>query len=176
MSRTFLKIAAWLGALLAAFIVLVIFYGAMLPEEHAFLRAVQLAQPPEPVYQTIADLAGHAGWRPDVRGFQPLGVQNGKETWRYTDGQGVLMRVTIEEAHPPKRLLLHYVDEGGIADVRWDLTVGAIPGGCLVSVHERGRISGSFFRGMNKLFGNTKYADSLLRNLARKFGQQAVIQ
>jgi uncharacterized protein YndB with AHSA1/START domain len=176
MGKKILKTAAWIVAGIAALIILIIIYGAMLPAEHNFMRSVQLAQPPDTVYQTILDFGAHTAWRPDVAKFERVADSGGKETWRVTDQHGVTMRMAVEDAIPTRRIVLHFVDEKGVADVTWEFSVGAIPGGSLVSVRERGRIKGAFFRGMNKLFGGARYAEDLLRNLARKFGQEAVIQ
>jgi uncharacterized protein YndB with AHSA1/START domain len=176
MGRKLLKIAAWIVAGIAALALLVAAYGAMLPAEHNFMRSVQLAQSPETVYQTIADYAGYPSWRPGVTQVERQPNYEGKETWRVASQQGPPMRMTVEQAIPPRLLVLRYVDEKEVADITWEFTASPIPGGCLVNVRERGRISGAFFRGMNKLFGSGKYADEILTNLARKFGQKAVIQ
>ena len=175
MGKKVLKIAAWGLAALVALVLCILAYGAMLPPEHTFTRSVQLAQPPDAVYQVLADFSKHASWRPDVGRFEPSGQKDGKDTWLYVDAQGIAMRMTVETDVPPRHLVLHYVDDEGIADLTWDIGVGKIEGGSIVLVKEHGKIPGALFRAMNKLLCGTRYVDGLLLNLAKKFGQEAVI-
>jgi uncharacterized protein YndB with AHSA1/START domain len=176
MGRKILKVAAWILGAIVVLVVGITAYGAMLPDEHNFMRSTQLAQAPETVFQTLSDFAEHPSWLPDVTRMERQPDADGKETWRVTSRQSPPMRMTVERSAPPRLLVLRFVDEKNVADIRWEFTVGAVPGGCLVNLRERGRISGAFFRGVNKLFGQTMYADKLLTELARKFGQEAVIQ
>jgi hypothetical protein len=172
--KTLLKIFAGLVGLLVLFAVGVTLYGSTQPEEHVFTRSMQLAQPTEKIFETISDFAAQPSWQPYVHSIEKLADREGKPAWRIVQ-EGVAMVMTVEESAPPKKLHLHFVDEKQVADIHWEFSLGAITGGSLVLLKERGRINGSFFRGMNRLFGNTKYADQFLQHLAKKYGQNAVI-
>jgi uncharacterized protein YndB with AHSA1/START domain len=163
-----------LGALLL-FAAGVTLYGSRLPTEGSFVRSMQLSQPPEAVYAVLADFAGHPAWRPDVKRFERADASNDK-AWRITDQHGISKNVMVETLEPPRRIVLRIVDEQSPASVTWEFTVGGIPGGSLVALRERSTLPSAFFRGVSKLFFGTKFADDCLLHLARKFGQEAVIQ
>jgi uncharacterized protein YndB with AHSA1/START domain len=175
MGKKILKILLALVGLVVLFAVGVTIYGATQPEEHRFTRAMQLAQPPEKVFEVLTDYTAHPSWRPNVAQTEKLAERDGKPAWRFVQN-GVGMTMTVEQAHAPGHLELHFVDEKGVADVTWEFLIGPITGGSQVSVKETGRIHGAFFRGMNRVFGGTMYADQCLQDLAKKFGQEAVIQ
>jgi uncharacterized protein YndB with AHSA1/START domain len=174
MGKKILKIALGLVGLIVLFAVGVMIYGATQPEEHKFTRSMQIAQPPEKIFETLADFAAHPSWTPNLRSIEQLADRDGKAVWRCVQDD-LTMIMTVQESAPPKKLALHFLDEKQIADITWEISLGAITGGSLVSLKERGKIHGAFFRGMNRLFGGTQYADRFLYNLARKFGENAVI-
>jgi hypothetical protein len=173
--KRLLKIALALAGVIVAAAAGIVLYGASLPVESSFLRAMQLAQPPEAAYSALADLERHPAWRPDVRSFTRQGEKDGKEVWRVTDQHGNAMDATVELNEAPKRLLLRFEEQGGLFSVSWEFVVGPIPGGSMVTLRERARIANPFYRGVNRLLFGTKFADDCLANLAKKFGQEAVI-
>jgi uncharacterized protein YndB with AHSA1/START domain len=176
MGRRILKIVGVAAGAFALALLALLGYGAMLPEEHTFVRAMQLAQPPEVVFAALADFRGHPAWRPDVARLERLPDRDGKPAWRITDRHNVSMLMVVEEARAPQKLALRFSDESGPAEVQWEFIVGPIPGGSLVTLREKSRMKNSFYRAVNRLFFGTKFADDFLRHLARKFGQEAVIQ
>jgi uncharacterized protein YndB with AHSA1/START domain len=147
----------------------------MLSNEHTFTRSMHIAQPPEKIFETLVDFAAHPSWTPNLRSIEKLADRDGKAVWRCVQDD-VTMVMTVEESDSPKKLVLHFLDEKDIADITWAISLGPTTGGSLVSLRERGKINGSFFRGMNRLFGNTLYADQFLKSLAKQFGENAVIQ
>jgi uncharacterized protein YndB with AHSA1/START domain len=174
MGTKILKMALGLVGLVVLCTVGVMIYGATQPEEHKFTRSMQIAQPPEKLFETLVDFAAHPSWTPNLRSIEKLADREGKAVWRCVQDD-VTMIMTVQESAPPKTLVLHFLDEKQIADITWEISLGTITGGSLVSLKERGRIHGAFFRGMNRLFGGTQYADRFLYNLAKKFGENAVI-
>lgn len=120
--------------------------GLMLPKGHTASRTLRLKQPPEPVWQALADAAAMASWRANVDRVERLPDQDGHEVWQevYKDGWKLpLMRVSVE---PPHRLV------GKIADPKlpfggtWTFEIQPVDGGCRVVITERGEVYSPVFR------------------------------
>lgn len=176
MGKKVLKIAASVGGVVVLLALGVTGYGMTLPAEHSFTRSIQLTQPPEKVYQLITNFAAQPTWRPDVGKLERLPDREGKETWRITDTHDISMTMSVAESAPPTRVLLHFTDDSGPANIKWEFIVSPISGGSLVTLRERGTMNNAFFRGLSKILFGTKFADDFLKHLAAKYGQEAVIQ
>lgn len=172
-----LRLGVGLLALLAAAFAGVFVYGLTLPREMGFTRSMQLKQPAEVVFAVVTDYAAQRNWRTDLKTYEKLPDRDGRPAWRVTDTHNVVMLMVQKEAIEPRRVVEHYSGESSAASVNVtrEYSIGAIPGGTLISLRERAVIPNPFFRGMTRLLFGSKFADDYLAALARKFGEEPVI-
>src|SRR5262245_38885571 len=89
---------------LAALLLVVVVMGLLLPQAHRASRSVQLARPPEEVWEVVTDFAGGAGWRDGVTLVEMLPPQDGRTVFRETSDFGPLTLI-VDASEPPRRLV-----------------------------------------------------------------------
>jgi uncharacterized protein YndB with AHSA1/START domain len=150
--------------------------GARIPLEHRASASVRLNSPPQAVWATISDIAGHTQWA-GVRKLERLSDHNGHEVWRQFMGHNAFVLETTESL-PPQRLVRTIADESKLFSGSW--TYELIPDGAGTRVHlaEVGRVDSAIPRFMMKhLFGYHFYLMKHLKALARRVGDiNAVVQ
>jgi len=141
-------------AVVGGLVVLVTVIGAFLPRDHTASRSLVLHQPPNTVWATIRDLEGAAAW------------------WSQAD-----VKAEVVEDRPPTKLVTRIVTGprapfGGT----WTWEIAAAPGGCSLTITERGWIAVPPFRVVAHLMGMDATIKSYLTALAKKFGEAPAIR
>jgi hypothetical protein len=174
-----------LGVLAAALIV-ILAIGASLPREHVASRTLALAQPPEVVWPILTDFAGQSAWRPSLKSIERLpGSDDGAVVWREILGDMKIDLKVLEE-HPPTgrspgRLVRKIVNDdlpfGGVWEYSLERASAGAEPGCKLSITERGEVKNPLFRFVSRfLMGHAATIEGYLKDLARKFGEPAMIE
>ena len=146
--------------------------GLFIPRDHVASKSIDLAAPPERVWQVIADVAKTPEWRADVSRVQMQPQPDGLMRFTESSSQGdVQFEILRQDA--PLRQVIRVVDDdqpfGGIWT--WDLGLRA-GGGTRLTITEAGFIKSPLFRAMGALFFSpTDTIDAYLRDLAKRLGE-----
>lgn len=136
----------WIGAALAALLVIVAIVGWMLPATHEATRTATVARPIDRVYADIANVDGYASW---LDGVEPVTVR-------------------IEEASPPSRFVTR-IAPGQPFGGTWTFTLAPDGAGTRVTIVEHGEVYNPIFRFMSRfVFGHTASMDAFLDSLAKR--------
>jgi uncharacterized protein YndB with AHSA1/START domain len=175
------RLLLWLLAPVAALIALLLFVtaaGLLIPRRHVASRTLKTSQSPETVWRAITDYVGQPAWRKDLKTVERLPDREGRELWRevYEDGSPLTMETA--EAVPPSRLVRIIVDEGGPFSGRWEYEIKANNmGGSSLTITEHGEVPNPFFRFVSRfVIGHTHFMEKFQKDLAAKFGEEAVIE
>lgn len=145
--------------------------GDRLPEEHAVAVSMSLGQPPQAVYDLVADVANHPAWAPGVTRVERLEDRGGREAWRQHMGRNSFVLITTR-AEPPRVLVREIDDDHKMFSGRWEYLIEPAGSGALVTITEYGRVPGRIPRAMmHYLMGETVYIKKHLGGIAKKFGQ-----
>ena len=159
------------GGLLVALILVVVIVGTLLPRDHVATVTARIAGPPDSVWQTITNVAGHPAWRSEVRRVEVLPPTDGMTTWREHSSNGAILMVA-DRAEPPSRVVTRIADEKLPYGGTWDFVI--VPsgdGGSVVTITERGSVYNPVFRFASRfILGHTGTMGTYLRSLGRKFG------
>jgi uncharacterized protein YndB with AHSA1/START domain len=158
---------------LVALVLLVTVVGALLPRDHVAAVTARIAAPADTVYATLADPAGFATWRGDVRRVKLLPATPTGPAWREHGGNGAVA-YAVDAAEPPRRLVVRITDTGLPYGGAWEYTVetdGAAAS--RVTIVERGSVYNPIFRVVSRfVVGHTGTMTAQLRALGRKFGAE----
>ena len=167
-----LYLAILIGVLVAA----VFGIGYALPAKTTITRSITLKEKPATVFATLADVQHFAEWNRNTEKVEMLPPVNGKEATKQTLKGGMVMTIVTAESDPPTHLVRRLGDAGGPFAGSWtyDLTPAG-DGGTQVKLTEVAEFKNPLFRVMTKLFGQTKYMDQHLEDLAKKFGETAKV-
>ncbi|HEX8175959.1 MAG TPA: SRPBCC family protein [Pyrinomonadaceae bacterium] len=175
------RLLLWLLAPVAALIALLLFVtavGLLTPRQHVASRTLKTRQSPETVWRAITDYEGQPAWRKDLKRVERLPDRNGREVWRevYEDGSPLTMETA--EVVPPSRLVRIIADEGGPFSGRWEYEIKANDtAGSSLTITERGEVPNPFFRFVSRfVIGHTYFMQRFQKDLAAKFGEEAVIE
>ncbi|HEX8749088.1 MAG TPA: SRPBCC family protein [Pyrinomonadaceae bacterium] len=175
------RLVLWLLTPVAALIALLLFVTAaalLIPRQHVASRTLKTRQPPDAVWRAITDYEGQPAWRKDLKSVERLPDRDGREVWRevYEDGSPLTMETA--EAVPPNRLVRIIADEGGPFSGHWEYEVKANnTGGSSLTITERGEVPNPFFRFVSRfVIGHTFFMEKFQKDLAAKFGEEAVIE
>lgn len=165
-------------AALFALLLIVTAIGLLIPRQHVASRTLKTRQSPETLWHVVTDYEGQPTWRKDLKSVERLPVRDGREVWRevYEDGSPLTMETT--EAAPPSRLVRTIADEGGPFSGRWEYDIKANDiGGSSLTITERGEVPNPFFRFVSRfVIGHTYFMERFQKDLAAKFGEEAVIE
>ena len=100
---------------------------------------------------------------------------DGKEATRQTFKGNMQMTIITSESTPPKHLVRSMGDIGGPFEGSWTYEITPTADGSQIVLTEQATMNNAFFRLMVKMFGPTKYMDEHLEDMAKKFGETAVI-
>lgn len=163
----------WLGIIfliLVGFVAVIAIIGFFLPTDHKVSRTIELKQPPEKVYEAIADFQNAPEWNSMVTEVKQLKDQSGNEVWQETYTGGEVMKFETIEAEKPKRLVRKIADVGGPFTGRWEFDIEKTDDGCKLKITEHGRISNPLvrfaFRYLSKPEGPM---ETYLNDLGKKF-------
>ena len=165
-------------AVLTSLILIVIAIGLSIPRQHVATRTLKTRQPPEAVWRVITDYGGQPAWRQDLERVERLPDHEGREVWRevYKDGSPITLETA--EMNAPRRLVRTIADEGGPFSGRWEYDIAADgAGGSRLTITERGEVPNPFFRFVSRfVIGHTYFMERFQKDLAAKFGEEAVIE
>ncbi|CAN5566709.1 hypothetical protein BH20VER3_BH20VER3_10910 [soil metagenome] len=157
---------------IAVLIGLIFLVGYALPAQTTITRSVTLKQPPEAVFAALADVQQMADWNRNTEKVELLPPVNGKEATKQTFKGGMTMTIITTESHPPKHLVRTLGNDSGPFAGSWTYEISpAEGGGSRVALTEVARFENPLYRVMTRIFGQTKYIDEHLEDLAKKFGE-----
>jgi len=175
------RLLPWLLTPVAALITLILIVvavGLLIPRQHVASRTLRTRQSPELLWRAITDYEGQPAWRKDLTRVERLPDRGGREVWRevYEDGSPLTMETA--EAVPPSRLVRVIADEGGPFSGRWEYEIKANDaGGSSLTITERGEVPNPFFRFVSRfVIGHTYFMEKFQKDLAARFGEEAVIE
>ena len=172
-----MKWLLYLAVALALLVAAIFCIGYALPAQTTVSRSITLKEKPAIVFAALADLQHMAEWNRNTEKVEMLPPVNGQEASKQTFKGGMVMAVITSESNPPNHLVRELGNRGGpfVGSWTYDLTA-TDAGGTRVVLTEVARFKNPFFRVMTRIFGQTRYIDQHLEDLARKFGETATIR
>lgn len=167
-----MKIVLIVLAVIVLLVIALLLVGAALPRNHRATSRIVLTRPPAEVWAVVRDLGALLGTWKELKSARRLPDQDGKEVWEQNAG-GFPMRLVIEEAAPPRRLVTR-IDAPPDAAFggEWIYELEPAGTGTRLTVREDGYVSNPLFRAMMYLMGTHRTVDGYLRALGRKLGEE----
>lgn len=166
-----------IGGVVAGLVAAVAVMGLLLPKGHSASRWAMYGQPPEALWAALADHAGAAAWRPDVKQIEMLEPRNGRAVWRETWKGGDKILFEEVEAAPLRRMVTRIADPSLPFGGTWTIEVTPKDGGSAVKITEDGEVYNPIFRFVSHFFmSKTASIETFLKSLGGKFGQQVEIR
>lgn len=158
-------------AAVVALVLIVTVAGLFIPRDHRATSEITLTQPIDSVYVVLRDIGGMTKWWSDLKTSERVSGVAG-ERWRQ-DAGGFKMQLDVTDDTPPRGFTTRIVEEkgapfGGV----WVYALSAAPAGTVVTITENGWIGPPPFRVMAKLTGMNRTLDSMLKALAKRFGEE----
>ncbi|MGI8890246.1 MAG: SRPBCC family protein [Chthoniobacterales bacterium] len=166
-----MKWLLYLVALIALLVGGVFLVGYALPAQTTISRSITLKQSPEAVFAVLAEVKKMAEWNRNTEKVEMLPPVKGKEATRQTFKGGMTMIIITAESTAPTHLVRTLGDDGGPFAGSWTYDISPAEGGSRVVSTEVAKFENPLFRVMTRLFGQTKYMDEHLQDLAKKFGE-----
>lgn len=170
----------WLSIIAGVFFIVILMMliaGLLQPAKHSVTRSIHLNQKPEVVFSLLADSTNLPSWSSTVAAVEPMPAQNGRPVTRCTLKWGHMqMIMTQSECAPPARLVITMTKPGGTFLGTWTYQIVPDTNGCRVALTEEGELKNPFFRVMARMRGLDANITQTLRDLAKKFGENADIQ
>jgi uncharacterized protein YndB with AHSA1/START domain len=151
-------------------------YALSIPVHRTHKRTTTLKQTPEAVFALLTDLPNFPQWNHDMLKIEMLPPVDGKEATRQTFKGNMQMTIITSESTPPKHLVRSMGDNSGPFEGSWTYDISPTEDGSEIVLTEQMTMNSAFFRLMTKLFGQTKYMDKHLKDMAKHFGETAVIR
>lgn len=158
---------------LAALIGAIFLVGYSLPARTTVSRSITLQQPPAAVFAVLADIQKMAEWNRNTEKVEMLPPIKGKEATRQTFKGGMTMTIITVESAPPYHLVRAMGDDSGPFVGSWTYDIAPAEEGSKVVLTEVAVFKNPLFRVMTRIFGQIKYLDEHLQDLAKKFGEKA---
>lgn len=152
------------------------FYARSIPEHQTHTRTTTLKQTPEAIFALLTDMPNFPKWNRNMVKIEMIPPIEGKEATRQTFKGNTTMTIITSESTPPTRLVRSMGDAGSPFVGSWTYEISPTPDGTQVSITEQSTMRQPFFRLMARLFGETKYVDEHLDDMAKHFGETAVIR
>lgn len=151
-------------------------YARSIPAHQTHIRTTTLKQTPDAIFALLTDLPNFPKWNRNMVKIEMLPPINGKETTRQTFKGNMDMTIITSESTPPKHLVRSMGDIGGPFEGSWTYEITPTIDGSQIVLTEQSTMNNAFFRLMAKLFGPTKYMDEHLQDMAKHFGETAVVR
>jgi uncharacterized protein YndB with AHSA1/START domain len=151
-------------------------YALSIPAHQTHTRTTTLKQTPDAVFALLTDLPNFPKWNRNMVKLEMLPPVDGKEATRQTFKGNMQMTIITTESMPPKHLVRSMGDIGGPFEGSWTYEISPTADGSEIVLTEQATMNNAFFRLMVKLFGPTKYIDEHLGDMAKHFGETAVIR
>ncbi len=169
-----MKWILYLVVALAVLIGAIFLAGYALPATTTVSRSITLRQPPEAVFAVLADVQKIADWNRNTEKVEMLPPRKGRETTRQTFKGGMTMTIVTTESVPPGHLVRAMGDnDDGPFVGSWSYEISPVEGGSRVVLTEVATFKNPIFRVLTRVFGQTKYMDEHLEDLAKRFGENA---
>jgi hypothetical protein len=150
--------------------------GSRLPKSHVASRSILLRQSPQEVYAVVRDFGSAPKWRSDVKQMEVEAPQGGPVYFREV-GKNDTVNYELVEDVPGQRMVTRIRDTDLGYSGQWTYLFAVENGGTRVTIREDGEVSNVLFRFMSRyVFGHTATIDSYLTSLAKRFGEEAVLQ
>ncbi len=145
--------------------------GRLLPLEHEVRRSLELRRPAEAVWDALTDIDRFPHWRPGLIRVERLPDEAGRTCWREYERHGDIAYERVA-ATPPLRLVTAIVDPRLPFGGTWTYEVTPWPGGCTLTVVERGEIRHPLYRVASRyLVGQAATLERFLAALAAHLGE-----
>jgi uncharacterized protein YndB with AHSA1/START domain len=151
-------------------------YARSIPAHQTHTRTTTLKQTPDAIFALLTDLPNFPKWNHNMEKIEMLPPIDGKEATRQTFKGNMTMTIITSESTPPKHLVRSMGDIGGPFEGSWTYEITPTVDGAQVVLTEQATMNNAFFRLMAKLFGQTKYMDEHLEDMAKHFGETAVVR
>jgi hypothetical protein len=151
-------------------------YALSIPAHQTHTRTTTLKQAPDAIFGLLTDLPNFPKWSRNMVKIEMLPLIDGKEATRQTFKGNMQMTIITSESTPPKHLVRSMGDIGGPFEGSWTYEISPTADGSQIVLTEQMTMESAFFRLMAKLFGPTKYMDEHLEDMAKHFGETAVIR
>jgi uncharacterized protein YndB with AHSA1/START domain len=151
-------------------------YALSIPAHQTHTRTTTLKQTPDAVFALLTDLPNFPKWNRNMVKLEMLPPVDGKEATRQTFKGNMQMTIITSESTPPKHLVRSMGDIGGPFEGSWIYEITPTADGSQIVLTEQATMNNAFFRLMVKLFSPTKYMDEHLEDMAKHFGETAVIR
>jgi hypothetical protein len=170
----FIVVGVIAGLILLAGIVALI--GSRLPKSHVASRSILLRKSPQEVYAVVRDFGSAPQWRSDVKQMEVEAPQGGPVYFREVGKNGTVNYALVEDV-PAQRMVTRIRDTDLGYSGQWTYLFAPENGGTRVTIREDGEVSNVLFRFMSRyVFGHTATMDSYLTSLAKRFGDEPVLQ
>jgi hypothetical protein len=160
-----------IGGFVAIALVLTL-VGALLPVEHTARVRLELRQPPEVVYDVVANVPDYLRWRSDLDSLRVVST-GPRLRWRESDAQGTIEFEQTATA-PPRSVTaeIQGAEEQGFGGTwTWELEERA-GGGTVLTITERGEVYNPIFRLLARFFFSPYSSlERYARDLAARFGE-----
>ena len=155
---------------------LVYVYALSIPASQTHARKITLKQKPEAIFALLADFENMPKWSRSLEKVELLPPIDGKQATRQTFKGNMQMTIVTSESTPPHHLVRSMGDIGGPFVGSWTYDIRTADGGSELALTEKSEMKNPFFRLMVKAFGATRYMDEHLEDIAKHFGETAVIR
>ena len=147
--------------------------GRRLPLEHRARRSLELHRPSEAAWDALTDIDRYPLWRPGLTRVERLPDEAGRTCWREYDRHGDIAYELVD-ATAPLRLVTAIADPRLPFGGTWTYEITPWPGGCTLTVVERGEIRNPFHRFVSHcVLGQTASLERYLGALAEYLHQDA---
>ncbi|OKI30945.1 SRPBCC family protein [Streptomyces sp. CB03911] len=146
--------------------------GRCLPLKHTARRSLEVHRPPEAVWDTLVDIDGYPRWRPGLTRVERLPDESGRIRWREYESHGDVAYELVD-ATPPLRLVTAIADPRLPFGGSWTYEITPWPGGCTLTIVERGEIRSPLFRVVARFVtGYTAQLERYLTALGAHLGEE----
>jgi uncharacterized protein YndB with AHSA1/START domain len=147
-------------------IAIVVGVGYALPVAHVASRDAVIAQPPDRVFATIADVEQYPEWRTGVTRVELL--SRSPVRWRESGDSGDIT-FEVQQSQPPARLVTRIADPDLPFGGTWSYELSARGTGTGVTITEHGEVYNPVFRVLSRfVFGHTATMQQFLDDLVRR--------
>ena len=116
-----------------------------------------------------------AEWNRNTEKVEILPPVGGNEATKQSFKGGMVMTIITAESAPPHHLVRTLGDANGPFVGSWTCEISPAGAGSKVVLTEVAEFENPFFRVITRIFGQTKYMDEHLKDLAKKFGETATV-
>jgi hypothetical protein len=157
---------------LIVLIVLVFLVGLALPRTHRAASRITLTRPPAAVWPVVRDLGSLRGVWPELKSAKRVADANGQEVWEQNASGMMSMRLIVEEAVEPKRMVTRMdVAPDAAFGGTWTYELAPSDAGTELTVSEDGYVSNPLFRVVMHAMGVHHSVDGYLRAVGTKLGE-----